>query len=428
MTRVLLVTVGGSPEPILHAVRSHQPDEVVFVCSAPPCPSPSLEQVIGGGTPCRHLQPDGDVENRPNLVTQLELSGFRQDLQIVPLADPDNLTAIYQQLRQFCQQLRQRFTRLELIADYSGGTKTMSAALAMALVEEGAQLTVVQGERINLSRIDQSLGLADMRVSPLRASRSLRERLPLLLADHRYDRLGDVLAQYRSSCHSDLDQSLLNRLQRLDQVLQALSLWDHFRWQEALQLARQTALVDVFPELMAWWERVIRAHDWFVDQRPSDAITGYELVQDLLLNADRRGRRGWTDDAVARLYRALELLAQTYIQLELDGDGPQEDYPGAARLYRWLRERERGTGLGGCVDHQWGRLRDLLYLRNASLLGHGLNPVNQATWQSLQDRMTNLVIDTLAELGIQQGPEPCQLPGLNLQQLPDLRTLAALDP
>ena len=49
MTRVLLVTVGGSPEPILNAVESHQPDELIFICSGPPCRAPSLEQVIGVG-------------------------------------------------------------------------------------------------------------------------------------------------------------------------------------------------------------------------------------------------------------------------------------------------------------------------------------------------------------------------------------------
>ena len=82
MTRVLIVTVGGSPEPILKAVELHQPDEVIFACSAPPCPSPSLEQVIGEGTPCCHKVADLE-EMRPNLVTQLGLRGFRPDLQLI---------------------------------------------------------------------------------------------------------------------------------------------------------------------------------------------------------------------------------------------------------------------------------------------------------------------------------------------------------
>jgi len=44
MTRILLVSVGGTPDPIHHAVASHQLDRVVFVVSAPTCQAPSLNQ------------------------------------------------------------------------------------------------------------------------------------------------------------------------------------------------------------------------------------------------------------------------------------------------------------------------------------------------------------------------------------------------
>jgi hypothetical protein len=44
MTRILLVSVGGTPDPIHHAVTSHQLDRVVFVVSAPTCQAPSLNQ------------------------------------------------------------------------------------------------------------------------------------------------------------------------------------------------------------------------------------------------------------------------------------------------------------------------------------------------------------------------------------------------
>lgn len=428
MTRVLLVTVGGSPEPILHAVRSHQPDEVVFVCSAPPCPSPSLDQVIGEGLPCRHESPrSGGEEWRPNLVIQLGLTEFRDDLQVLGLPDPDDLADAYLRIRAHCATLRQRFSRLDLLGDYSGGTKSMSAALSLALLEEEAQLTVVAGERSNLIRIDQSLGLTAMRISPLRAARSLRERLPLLLADHRYDRLRDSLADYRRGCGDALDGQAQDAAERLDRCLEALMRWDRFQWREALELAATSPLVDTFPELIDWWQRVVAASQWFEGHEPELAVTGYELVQDLLLNAERRGRRGWSDDAVARLYRALELLAQTYLRLELPGEGPADPSPGLGRLYGWLRERERGGGLGGCADRQWGRLRQLLNQRNGSLLGHGLRPVDQASWQALQQRVSNLVADTLTELGITQGPPPCQLPGPSLTLLTDLQDLAGLE-
>lgn len=453
MTRILLVTVGGSPEPIIHAVRSHAPDEVVFVCSAPPCPTPSLDQVIGEGSPCRHELPSPNddaseakqpaIEWRPNLVTQLGLMAFRRELQIVEIPDPDDLADVYKRLRGFCRTLRDRFSRLELLGDYSGGTKTMSAALALALVEEQAQLTAVMGKRTNLRRIDQSLGLTDMRISPLQAARSLRERLPLLLEDHRYDRLASALADFRRACGEDIEDGTLQALGHLERTLEVLVLWDRFRWDEATARVRSTPLPDAFPDLIAWWERVEASRRCFEEGKQlPDGVTGYELVQDLLLNAERRGRRGWYDDAVARLYRALELLAQTYIQLELEYDHQtfwddpdiQRDCRdwrvrrGVAGLYWWLKHREGGAGLGGAASAQWPVLQGLLNARNQSLLGHGLQPVQQRGWQSLQDRVNNLVSRALRDAGCRQGAPPCQLPGAALTLLPDLQNVADLDP
>ena len=154
---------------------------------------------------------------------------------------------------------------------------------------------------------------------------------------------------------------------------------------------------------------------------------------------ERRGRRGWYDDAVARLYRALELLAQTYVRLELGIDGTP-DWTGRTQpprlrsgeaiptqrvvaLYRWLQDREAPNGLGGLYGRQWRELVSLFDARNKSLLGHGLRPIEPSEWQSLQDRVSNLLSETLSALGIQQGEAPCQLPGLEILQHPLLPLL-----
>jgi hypothetical protein len=142
---------------------------------------------------------------------------------------------------------------------------------------------------------------------------------------------------------------------------------------------------------------------------------------------------------VARLYRATELLAQTYIRLELRfatvpdwsqrelqlASGEWLTNTGVLSLYRWLQEYEanRGKGkaergLGSIYARQWRELKRLFDARNESLLGHGLRPIDPPTWQSLQDRVTNLLRATLTELAIEQGPPPHQLPALGLLQQP----------
>ena len=223
-----------------------------------------------------------------------------------------------------------------------------------------------------------------------------------------------------------------------------LVLWDRFRWREALEAAQACRFDQLWPELHAWWQRVETAIDWDPADPTAVAITGYELVQDLLLNAERRGRRGWYDDAVARLYRATELLAQTYIRLEIGLASPPDwsqrelqlatgewfANTGVLNLYRWLQnyEGQRGEGKGECglgsiYATQWWELKRLFDSRNQSLLGHGLRPIDQAVWQALQDRVTNLLNAMLCDLRIQQGPVPCQLPGLALLQQPSVADL-----
>ncbi|MEB3271005.1 MAG: hypothetical protein VKJ44_05095 [Synechococcus sp.] len=443
MTRVLIVTVGGSPEPILKAVELHQPDELIFACSAPPCERPSLDQVIGAGTPCRHIVA-GVEEWRPNLVTQLQLNGFREDLQLIGLPEPDDLSDCLQRLRGFVQSLRQRFSQLQLCGDFTGGTKSMSAALAFTLLDCSATVSVVSGRRDNLIRVERSEGLRVVNPVPLLAHRLIEEQLPPLLEAHFYDRARDLLVAFQRDQSERLSARQQQELSGLIHELEVLLLWDRCRWQDALDRAERIHFAASWPELWSWWLRVGAATDWDPHDTPAVAITGYELVQDLLLNAERRGHRGWYDDAVARLYRASELLAQTYIRLELGLAQPPawtqrelqlasgEWFPntGVSGLYRWLQEHEAvrhqgkgDRGLGSLCARQMRELRRLFNSRNASLLGHGLTPISQADWQSLQDRIGDLLTCMVEDLGIQQGASPSQLPGRLLLQHPALQSL-----
>ena len=429
MTRVLIVSVGGSPDPILKAVELHRPDEVIFACSAPPCERPSLDQVIGDGMPCRHSV-DGQEVWRPNLVSQLGLRGFRADLQLIGLPDPDDLNDCLLRLRTFVQSLASRFSQLELRGDFTGGTKSMSAALAFTLLDHRATVSVVSGRRDNLVRIETSEGLRIVDPIPLLAHRLLEERLPPLLEAHFHDRARSLLLDFRRDQADRLSSLQQEALGAVVEQLQVLVLWDRFRWHGALEAAQACGFDQLWPDLHNWWLRVQASIDWDPADPMGVAITGYELVQDLLLNAERRGRRGWYDDAVARLYRATELLAQTYIRLELKlATGERFANTGVLGLYRWLQEYEvRGNGrgergLGSIYARQWRDLKRLFDARNRSLLGHGLRPIDQATWQALQDRVTNLVNAMLGDLGIEQGPLPCQLPGLELLQHPLLPVL-----
>jgi len=444
MTHILLVTVGGSPDPILFAVQTlrreqpEQPLEVVFICSVEPCPKPSVEQVIGGGFPCLHFLPEGRQEMGANLVVQLAISDFNPERHLIGIPDPDDLADAFQRIRDHILQLRSNRFQERIRGDYTGGTKSMSAALAMACVQLGLDVGVVSGPRTNLEKVDQSESTRLMEMAPLHATSQLHAQLLPVLSLQNYGEAAQLVQRFLQSQAQRISADTADHARMLQAICETLERWDQFQWQEALAAAEALPPEALPPDLLGWWQRVVHARACMDGVPPEDGITGYELVQDLLLCAERRGRRGRYDDAVSRLYRALELLAQTYVTLKLklssesrwerdrcfltDGTKVTAAGDGVTALYIWL-ERRGDPELGAIFRRRKGQFFRLLQARNRSLLAHGLNPLTESQWSALQRDIGYFVAEILDLPGFQQGQSPQQLPGHILLSLPVCRQL-----
>ena len=138
----------------------------------------------------------------------------------------------------------------------------------------------------------------------------------------------------------------------------------------------------------------------------SDGIKGhgYEVVEDLLLNADRRASQQRYDDAVGRLYRAIELLEQIRLFRSygiLTGDVDVQKLPEALQgKYEALRSpRSQKVQIGLFQSYellsQLGndplgelfllhreQILSSLEVRNNSLLAHGFAPVNEVRYRA----------------------------------------------
>jgi CRISPR-associated protein (TIGR02710 family) len=130
------------------------------------------------------------------------------------------------------------------------------------------------------------------------------------------------------------------------------------------------------------------------------------LVADLLANADRRLEEGKFDDAVARLYRALELWGQCAFEARFGvetGRTPPERLPAGVRdEYRRRYAAEEGLlklplvatyeALAAAADPSGERfvacrdeIRNVLSARNDSILAHGTRPVSEEQARKLRD-------------------------------------------
>ncbi|TBR58409.1 hypothetical protein B4U84_21060 [Westiellopsis prolifica IICB1] len=163
MSKILLVTVGGSFQPIVTSIRTLQPERVIFIASDGDKGSKS--QVIGEGTPCEVRRGTEIIERLPNIPTQVELgdmpSGtlrdrFQPNRDLILIQNPDDLSECYLKIHQCISQLQQTAPDDKILADYTGGTKTLSAAMVLAAVDSGISLYVtIAASRENLVKVER---------------------------------------------------------------------------------------------------------------------------------------------------------------------------------------------------------------------------------------------------------------------------------
>ncbi|PLZ98610.1 hypothetical protein CEN50_10650 [Fischerella thermalis CCMEE 5268] len=153
MSKILLVTVGGSFQPIITAIRSLQPDRVIFIASDGEKGSKS--QVIAEGTPCEVRRGAEVIERLPNIPTQVDLGeNFQPERDLILVQNPDNLAECYPKIYHCIRNLQQESGH-QIMADYTGGTKTLSAALVMAAVDCGISLYITIAARDNLVKVER---------------------------------------------------------------------------------------------------------------------------------------------------------------------------------------------------------------------------------------------------------------------------------
>ncbi|KYC43949.1 hypothetical protein WA1_02035 [Scytonema hofmannii PCC 7110] len=153
MSKILLVTIGGSFQPIITAISSLQPDRVIFIASDGEKGSKS--QVIGEGTPCEVRRGAEVIERLPNIPTQVGLGDrFQPQRDLILVQNPDDLGECYSKIRDRISSLQQESSH-EIMADYTGGTKSLSAALVMAAIDCGISLYLTIAARDNLVKVEK---------------------------------------------------------------------------------------------------------------------------------------------------------------------------------------------------------------------------------------------------------------------------------
>lgn len=314
--RALIVSVGGAPAPIIQAITDHAPALVVFVTSKATVANSrsSTEQIE------REIIP-----RFPALTTSHEI------IEV----DLDDLMDVYTKC---CAVILQYQAGYELIADYTGGTKTMSSGLVLAVSQfPNVALSLVQGKRHQLVALQNiPVNAVTQPQTALRAEERL-QMISMLFDMHEYHAAVDSARQFLL-VHA-LEVSQRNQWIAFKDVLLGYANWDNFDHHSAF-----TLLKAVLPEINT------SSHKYLGALTVKDRATGYELVHDLVANAGRRAQQGRYDDAAARMYRALEAFAQARFKTEYAvGTSAIPAHLITARAIRFHRRLWVRLSKSGCI-------------------------------------------------------------------------------
>lgn len=153
-----------------------------------------------------------------------------------------------------------------------------------------------------------------------------------------------------------------------------------------------------------------------------------------MLNAERRAVQQRCDDAVGRLFRALELLAQIRLSKEYNiqtGDVAIHKVPeflqpkygslpinspdgkiqlGLEKSYVLLSELPDDS-LGKIYQQQASKIKNALHIRNYSLFAHGFSPIMKGEYQAFSEVVVGFITSSIAILVPDKSKfQPVQFP------------------
>ncbi len=131
---ILVASVGRELEPVVTAIRELRPNRVIFLCSADIPGSHGSHRLVQDIFRQTGL-PDGSYE-----IGQIEYF--------------DDLQECYRRSRDALLRLHKEHPDARVLANYTGGTKSMTAGLALAAVDDPTtELSLVAGTRTNIENI-----------------------------------------------------------------------------------------------------------------------------------------------------------------------------------------------------------------------------------------------------------------------------------
>ncbi len=390
----LICTVGGSHQPVLKAISDINPDHTIFICSQDDKSTGqkgSYISVIGNGNV---IKSDFSLStpDLQNIVSQKKINAENYEVLKVPADDIDQC---YQIINSSIEEIKNSQPLSIIKADYTGGTKTMSAALAMCAVDQDIGINLIVGTRIDHIKV-----VSGSEKSKIVGIDSIRTKQKLNAAAELWNNFAYHQAAEMAGKIS-ITNTNTSPVKTFIQFSKAFDAWDKFDHVSASQILNSYEQVaeSFFCNQGKCINLIIDAQN-----RNGDSLTPYHIY-DVWNNAKRKAKQGYFDDAVSRGYRMLEMTAQWILLVEtgwITSDLPINEIPKNLlnniqikqnRFGNWqsglyatwqLIEMVEDSKLGNFIDLQLPLMSEYLSIRNNSILAHGFSVVSSTQWRSFE--------------------------------------------
>jgi CRISPR-associated protein (TIGR02710 family) len=386
--------VGGSPEPIVAALEQWRPGRVRFVHTPQ-----TKDDVAAKVVPMARAK-------------RVDLDAGRYDLFELP--DGQDIASCLDHLRQLTPIVSEWAARgesFQVVVDFTGGTKCMSVAIGIQASRWPCVFSYVGGNERTKEGVGIVVSGAEKIVHQANPWDALGHQavddFVVLFDQHAYLAAANVAAATKLRVGRPDRKRELSSLEQLAKALDAWDRFDHTTSENLLESASRSAN-DLRAVLGATrGNRVLAGSARLVEhlrQLGQAQPPSRHHVLDLLANAKRRKDEGRFDDAVARLYRAIEAIAQVALKethrIESTEEVPLERIPESLRTAWAARAREGVVALGlqddyallaALGDDTGKEFQDAglsgtnspLVARNRSILAHGFERVTDAVFARL---------------------------------------------
>ena len=315
--------------------------------------------------------------------------------EFIQIDEIDSFNKYFNEIKNSVLELEDEY---RIVIDYTYGTKTMTMSAAMVSMACRKELIFVGGQRENGIVIKGSEEVKNQNLFPIYDS-LLLEKIEDSFNANRFETAQSLL--------SELVDPKINK-EAYYKLIKSYSYFDNVNYEKAFEYFDINLFKGEWPKLSKEFNLNMKALNILTDE--DHGQRQFYVLASLLNNARRRYEEKKYDDAIARLYRSLELIGQ--IQLEeydLDSSNINLDIlKGLISDNELLSELEsikssdgkikiglikdfeilsriKDDDLGKFYSENEKKIQNIVKFRNNSILAHGMEAKSKEEYEEFAD-------------------------------------------